>query len=207
VHYQPIVELASGRTTAVEALVRWQHPTRGLLGPGAFIPLAEENGVIDEIGRCVLNEACRQVQRWREDYDDSTLSASVNLSPRQLLDAELDETVAAVLSETGLPASALTLEITETAMMRDTEGAIRNLLALRALGVKLAVDDFGTGYSSLAHLQRFPIDVLKIDRTFVSSIETGTNASSLARAIVRLAQTLNPVAIAEGVSVPVAAAR
>jgi diguanylate cyclase (GGDEF)-like protein/PAS domain S-box-containing protein len=199
VHYQPIVELASGRTTGVEALVRWQHPTRGLLGPGAFIPLAEENGVIDEIGRWVLTEACRQVQQWRVEYEDTVLSASVNLSPRQLLDSGLDATVAAVLQETGLPASALTLEITETAMMRDTEAAIRNLAALKALGVKLAVDDFGTGYSSLAHLQRFPIDVLKIDRSFVSTIESGPEASSLARAIVRLAQTLHLIAIAEGV--------
>jgi diguanylate cyclase (GGDEF)-like protein/PAS domain S-box-containing protein len=200
VHYQPVIELGSGRITTVEALVRWQHPTRGLLPPDTFIPIAEDTGLIDGIGRHVLDVACAQVRHWQLEHPEhGHLSAAVNLSPRQLLDPTLIDDVSAALAASGLPAANLTLEITEGAMMRDADAAIRSLQALKALGVRLAVDDFGIGHSSLSYLQRFPIDVLKIDKSFVWSIDAGPDESALAHAIVRLAQTLHLTAIAEGV--------
>ena len=198
--YQPIVSLDTGELLSVEALVRWEHPQRGLLPPGAFIPFAEESGLIEEIGLWVLEQACSQTRRWQELRPDRRpVGVSVNLSPRQLRNDELVETVSAILTSTGLAPAQLTLEITETAMMHDTELALARLLELKALGVRLAIDDFGTGYSSLNYLQRFPIDVIKIDRAFVERIEHGVEESSLARAIVRLAQTLQLAAVAEGV--------
>jgi diguanylate cyclase (GGDEF)-like protein len=200
VHYQPIVDVRSGWISGVEALVRWEHPTRGLLAPVAFIPLAEETGLIQEIGRKVLREACAQVRQWQLELDVvPRLNVSVNLSPRQLGDPNLLADVASALSMSGLAAESLTLEITESAMMHDTDTAIARLKELKALGVSLAVDDFGTGYSSLSYLQRFPIDSLKIDRSFVSGIDGDAEQSALARAIVRLAQTLQLHAVAEGV--------
>jgi diguanylate cyclase (GGDEF)-like protein len=200
VHYQPIVDTRSGWIGGVEALVRWQHPTRGLLPPASFIPLAEETGLIQEIGRKVLREACTQVRAWQLELNTvPRLSVSVNLSPRQLTDPNLLSDVAASLESSGLPAESLTLEITESAMMHDTETAVARLKELKALGISLAVDDFGTGYSSLSYLQRFPIDILKIDRSFVAGIDGDAEQSALARAIVRLAQTLQLNAVAEGV--------
>jgi diguanylate cyclase (GGDEF)-like protein/PAS domain S-box-containing protein len=201
--YQPIVTLSTSEIRGFEALVRWEHPTRGLLSPDRFIPLAEECGLIDEIGRWVLEHACAQARTWQLAHPERPLlSISVNLSPRQLRDEGIVDLVAKVLQETGLPPAALTLEITETAMMHDAETALVRLTALRALGVRLAVDDFGTGYSSLSHLQRFPIDELKIDRSFVQGIDQGPEESSLARAIVRLARTLRMDAVAEGIENP-----
>jgi diguanylate cyclase (GGDEF)-like protein len=200
VHYQPIVDVRTGFIGAVEALVRWQHPTRGLLPPAGFIPLAEETGLIQEIGRKVLQEACLQVRAWQLELGTvPRLGVSVNLSPRQLTDPKLVADVAKALETAGLAAESLTLEITESAMMHDTETAVARLLELKALGVSLAVDDFGTGYSSLSYLQRFPIDSLKIDRSFVAGIDGDAEQSALARAIVRLAQTLQLHAVAEGV--------
>ncbi|MEY2454374.1 MAG: hypothetical protein QOD92_3948 [Acidimicrobiaceae bacterium] len=200
VHYQPIVDVRTGWIGGVEALVRWEHPTRGLLAPAAFIPLAEETGLIQVIGRKVLQEACLQVRAWQLELDTvPRLNVSVNLSPRQLSDPKLLSDVTTALETAGLAAESLTLEITESAMMHDTETAVARLKELKALGVSLAVDDFGTGYSSLSYLQRFPIDSLKIDRSFVAGIDGDAEQSALARAIVRLAQTLQLQAVAEGV--------
>jgi EAL domain-containing protein (putative c-di-GMP-specific phosphodiesterase class I) len=200
VYYQPIVDVKSGWIGGVEALVRWEHPTRGLLPPVSFIPLAEETGLITEIGRKVLVKACAQVRQWQLELDTvPRLSVSVNLSPRQLTDSKLLADVAQALEIAGLAPESLTLEITESAMMHDTELAVERLKELKTLGVSLAVDDFGTGYSSLSYLQRFPIDILKIDRSFVVGIDGDAEQSALARAIVRLAQTLQLDAVAEGV--------
>ena len=197
VFYQPIVDVESGATRGVESLVRWQHPIRGLLSPAMFIPLAEESGLIHEIGRFVLMTSCRQVREWQQVHPG--LTVSVNLSPRQLPDPNLVADVAHALEVSGLAPQHLTLEITEGAMMHDTDATIARLEELKQLGVQLAVDDFGTGYSSLSYLQRFPIDSLKIDRSFVVGLDGNAEASALARAIVRLAQTLQLNAVAEGV--------
>jgi len=196
VYYQPIVEMRSGATIGVEALVRWQHPVRGLVGPNDFIPIAEESDLIGAIGAHVLTAACAQTRAWHDEHG-TPLLISVNISPRQLLDDGFVGDVAAVLSSTGLPASSLVLEITEGAMVHDTELAIERLQALKALGVLLAIDDFGTGYSSLSYLHRFPIDIVKIDRSFVEQLATGE--SSLASAIVSLAHALQLTTIAEGI--------
>ena len=195
VEYQPVFSLLDGSMRAFEALVRWQHPTRGLLLPGAFVPLAEETGVICEIGRFVLLESCRQAVEWRATAGD--LAVTVNLSPRQLLDEDVTDLVAGVLEATGLEPQALILELTEGAMMHDA--AIDRLHALKALGVGLAIDDFGTGYSSLSYLQRLPVDVVKIDRSFVEQLSVDNPEASVAAAIVQLASALHLETIAEGV--------
>jgi EAL domain-containing protein (putative c-di-GMP-specific phosphodiesterase class I) len=198
--YQPVVAMATGDIVGVEALVRWKHPDRGMLSPSAFIPLAEETGLVRELGRQVMVEACRQTHEWQTQFPTSTLrSVSVNVSPRQLHHEDLMEHVGQALALSGLPAESLVLEITETAMMNDTEATIRKLRALKSVGIRLAVDDFGTGYSSLSYLQRFPVDILKIDQAFVAAITSATTDSSLVRAIVSLAQTLHLQAVAEGV--------
>ncbi len=199
IHYQPIYELTTGRIAAMEALVRWNHPERGLLSPLAFIPFAEEGGLIDEIGRFVLASACETAFGWiRSVGAPNAPAVSVNLSPRQLLDPTLPDRVELLLYRCGLPPAMLILEITESALMADPDAAIESLQRLSELGVRLAVDDFGTGYSSLAYLQQFPMDLLKIDRSFVSEIMSETGPS-LASAIVQIAHTLGLVPIAEGV--------
>ena len=198
IHYQPIYQTASQRVSAVEALVRWQHPERGLLGPGSFIPLAEASGLIDEIGNHVLEESLRQVRRWETSLGAGTPAITVNLSPHQLLDRLLPERVSAHLEQSGVRPDRLILEITEHALMADPEIAATNLHRLRRLGVRLAVDDFGTGYSSLSYLERFPIDFLKIDGSFVNNMLIRPE-SSMVEAIVQLAHTLGLVPIAEGV--------
>jgi diguanylate cyclase (GGDEF)-like protein/PAS domain S-box-containing protein len=199
-HYQPIVELASGRITRVEALVRWAHPTRGLLGPLAFVPLAEEQGMIGPIGRWVLQEACRQARSWREQFPSAPpLSMHVNLSGRQLQQADLIAEVAQALEAAVLEPELLTLEITETVLMADVDTVSQRLHDLKQLGVLLAIDDFGTGYSSLSYLRRFPIDMLKIDKAFVDGIGRGREDVALAHAIVNLSHTLNLHTIAEGI--------
>jgi diguanylate cyclase (GGDEF)-like protein/PAS domain S-box-containing protein len=198
--YQPIVALGSGRVMGVEALVRWRHPKRGLLAPNAFIPIAEETGLICELGRQVLIEACTQARRWqRLRPQDPPLTMSVNLSPRQLQGDELIPYIVEALAVSGLDPATLVLEITEGAMMDDSDLIIGRLGELKELGVKLALDDFGTGYSSFSYLQRLPIDVLKIDRTFIGTIENDDKKSTLAQAIVSLARTMDLVAVAEGV--------
>jgi diguanylate cyclase (GGDEF)-like protein len=195
--YQPIVELESNRIAGLEALVRWQPPDGPVLMPGDWIDLAEESGDIVSIGRWVLHEACRQARDWQIRLDRPDLRMSVNLSARQFREHDIVTTVRSIVEETGLPAETLILEITESGLMLRTQATIERLEALRSLGVHLAIDDFGTGYSSLSYLERFPMDILKIDRTFVSP--AGSVVSPIARAIVDLGRTLGLQVIAEGI--------
>ena len=195
--YQPIVDLSDGSILGLEALVRWQPPDGPILMPGEWIDLAEETGDIVPIGRWVLREACRQAREWQIRLGRPDLRISVNLSARQFREHDIVGTVRTILAETGVPPDTLMLEITESSLMRETRSTIARLDALRALGCHLAIDDFGTGYSSLSYLERFPIDILKIDRSFVS--EAGSGGSAIARAIVDLGRTLNLEVIAEGI--------
>jgi EAL domain-containing protein (putative c-di-GMP-specific phosphodiesterase class I) len=198
--YQPVVALANGAITGVEALVRWRHPERGPVPPSTFIPVAEEAGLIGELGRQVLTAACAQARSWQLRHPRCAgLKLSVNLSPRQLQADDLLDEVRAALESSGLPPATLVLEITEGAIMNDAEAAIVRLHGLKALGVNLAVDDFGTGYSSLSYLQRFPIDILKVDRAFVNEIDTRDEQASLVTAIMSLTRSLRLHAVAEGV--------
>jgi diguanylate cyclase (GGDEF)-like protein/PAS domain S-box-containing protein len=200
-HYQPIVDLATGALRGVEALVRWLHPTRGLIMPGGFIPVAEETGMIVPLGVWVLGEACRQAGEWRDRFPGaSAMSMSVNLSMRQLLEPDLVPRVAEVLRETGLDPRHLILEITEGSLLQDVGETSAKLSDLKDLGTRLALDDFGTGSSSLGHLRQFPIDVLKIDKSFVDGLgAAGSDASALVRAIIELARTLRLTTVAEGI--------
>jgi diguanylate cyclase (GGDEF)-like protein/PAS domain S-box-containing protein len=203
VFYQPMVNLSSGRITGVEALLRWEHPERGLLLPGDFITVAEETGLIVPIGSWVLDHACRQVQRWQASIPDLTpLVLAVNLSGRQLGHPRLVEDVATVLRDTGIDPSNVELEMTESVLMDDVEMSEETLGRLKTLGVKLAVDDFGTGYSSLSYLRRFPVDVLKVDQSFVDGLGRDTGDSAIVTAVVTLAHTLGLHAVAEGVETP-----
>jgi diguanylate cyclase (GGDEF)-like protein/PAS domain S-box-containing protein len=197
--YQPLVSLTSLRPTGVEALVRWRHPERGLVMPMTFIPLAEKTGGIVAIGRWVLREACRQMQEWRQRYPD--LELSVNLSGRQMRDPGLVGDVEAALRDSGMPAYALTLEMTESVLMDDIESALRTLRALKALGLHLAIDDFGTGYSSLSYLGKFPVDSLKIDRSFVSGPGASDN-QALVATILEMGRSLKLEVVAEGIERP-----
>jgi diguanylate cyclase (GGDEF)-like protein/PAS domain S-box-containing protein len=200
VHYQPVVALGTGAVEGVEALVRWQHPTRGLVPPVRFIPLAEELGLIIPIGRWVLDQACRQAARWMEaGVLARDVSVCVNVSARQLHDEALTQHVADALAVSGLDPTALVLEITETALVQDVEVAALRLAALKALGVRVAIDDFGAGYSSLDYLRRFPVDVLKIDKSFVDGVATGQQGRALVQAIVDLGTSLRMVLVAEGI--------
>ncbi len=199
-HYQPSVVLSDGHITGVEALVRWRHPTRGLIQPADFIHVAEETGLILPIGAWVLQEACRQAAEWHQtNPQQPPLTMAVNVSARQVHQPGLPEVLAQVLRDTGLPPQCLVLELTESVMMRDGPAAVDRLAELHALGVRLAIDDFGTGYSSLSYLHRFPIDILKIDKSFVDGVSAQGPEQDLARSIIELGQTLNLEIIAEGV--------
>ena len=195
--YQPIYDLDAGAVVGVEALLRWRHPVRGIVGPDEFIPLAEESGLIVPIGRWVLQEACRQGAAWARA--GHPLGISVNVSAFQLGREDFTEDVRRALATTGLEPSLLLLEITETTVMRDIAAASADLQQLKALGVRVALDDFGTGYASLAHLQRMPADILKIDRSFVAALEEGGHSAELLRAIVGVGRSLAMKVLAEGI--------
>jgi EAL domain-containing protein (putative c-di-GMP-specific phosphodiesterase class I) len=209
VYYQPTVELANGRLAGVEALVRWQHPERGLVPPLDFIPLAEQTGLIVPIGRYVLREACQQMRAWHSSYPTNPpMTVSVNLSARELDEPGLVDSVRDVLVETGLDPAHLVLEITESLLLVDLPATVGILSALRALGVRLAIDDFGTGYSSLSYLENLPVDILKIDKSFVDRIGESPadipgvedpNQSVMVSAISQLGHALHLDLIAEGI--------
>jgi diguanylate cyclase (GGDEF)-like protein/PAS domain S-box-containing protein len=196
--YQPVVDVDGGQVVGVEALVRWQHPQRGLVMPLEFIPFAEETGQILPLGRWVLSEACRQARVWH-DLGNPALTMSVNLSARQLQDPTLVDFVAATLAETGLRADSLVLELTETALMAEPDAGFQVIRRLKRLGVRLAIDDFGTGYSSLAYLHRLPVDVIKVDRSFIAELGLGSDRATLARGVLELVRTLQVATVAEGV--------
>jgi diguanylate cyclase (GGDEF)-like protein len=199
VAYQPI-HRAAGGIAAVEALVRWNHPEHGFVPPSDFIPVAEECGLIGPLGERILRDACRQVARWRAVTPLSDLQLSVNVSARQITTPGLAGVVSRVLEESGLPASALWLELTEGLLLEESQGTIETLWALRGLGLRLVLDDFGTGYSSLGYLRRYPIDVLKIDRAFVADLgEEGDGEAALVAAIAAMGQALGIETVAEGV--------
>jgi diguanylate cyclase (GGDEF)-like protein len=198
VHYQPVVRMTDGRTTGFEALVRWNHPERGLVPPGEFIPLAEETGAITGIGRWVLREALRQGAMWSTETG-SRLRMAVNLSPRQFSDGDVVADVTAALEESGFPATQLTLEVTEGVLVRDVDAVVAQLEALRGLGIRIAIDDFGTGFSGLSYLRHLPADIIKIDRSFVMDLPSGRSATTLITSIVELARTMGLDVVAEGV--------
>ena len=198
-HYQPIVELKTGRVMGTEALVRWQHPTRGLLGPMEFITAAEQSGLIIPLGAWVLRTACAQTAEWqRSEPDTAPMTIAVNLSPRQLVDRTLVTTVAEALHDSGLDPSSLCLEITEGSVIKDFDATMPTLNALRTLGVSLALDDFGTGYSSLSYLQRLPVTTVKIDRSFVGDLDADGHNGQIVLAIIELAHALGMSVTAEG---------
>jgi diguanylate cyclase (GGDEF)-like protein/PAS domain S-box-containing protein len=199
VHYQPIVELRTGRIAGLEALARWRHPQRGPIGPDEFIPLAEQTGLIQPLGRHVLEQSCAEAVGWRRQFPTASLTINVNLSLRQVQHPDIVAEVAEVLASTGLPASALILEITESVLSEDHDLLAERLWALKRLGIRLAVDDFGTGYSSLSRLRRFPVDSLKIPKPFIDGILQGPEESALARAIIDLSATLGLYVVAEGI--------
>ncbi len=193
-HYQPILSLKENRVSCCEALVRWQHPERGLIAPAEFIPVAEEIGLIVPLGEWVLRQACADAANWPSD-----IKVAVNLSPIQMGSGKLVPTVIGALAATGLAADRLELEITESVMMQNTEATLAALHQLRKLGVKISMDDFGTGYSALSYLRRFPFDKLKIDRCFISDLARDSNALAIVRAVTTMAKSLGMIATAEGV--------
>jgi EAL domain-containing protein (putative c-di-GMP-specific phosphodiesterase class I) len=198
-HYQPMVDMGTGEIQGVEALIRWAHPTRGLLAPAEFLGVAEQTGAIFAIGEWVLDSACRQVREWNAKFPKSTLRVSVNLSPTQILQAGIVEVVSSALARSGLDPSLLVLELTEAVMVQDTDLAATRLGQLKSLGVGLAIDDFGTGYSSLSYLRQLPFDILKIDKGFIDGVTQGETEPALTRAILHLANALNMITVAEGV--------
>jgi EAL domain-containing protein (putative c-di-GMP-specific phosphodiesterase class I) len=194
VHYQPLVSLRDDKVTGCEALLRWRHPERGMISPAEFIPVAEETGMISELGEWVLATACAEAATWPSD-----IKVAVNVSPVQFRSRSLSLKVASVLAATGLAANRLELEITEAVLIRDDETALDILHQLRAIGVRIALDDFGTGYSSLSYLQRFPFDKIKIDRCFVADIAEPDGSSPIVEAVVNIATARNMTTTAEGV--------
>ncbi len=198
--YQPIVELSSGRIVGFEALMRWQHPTRGLVQPLEFIPVAEETGLIRELGWWNLKTACRQISAWNAERDPaSLLTMSVNLSAKQFVEANLVDRIGNLLRDLELPPASLKFEITESTVMEDAAVSTNMLMQIKALGVQLSIDDFGTGYSSLSYLHRFPFDTLKIDRSFTRTISQAGGSTEIVRTILPMATNLSLKVIAEGV--------
>jgi diguanylate cyclase (GGDEF)-like protein len=207
-YYQPIVDLPTGQLTGFEVLARWRHPDRGLLGPDQFLPMAEETGLISELGASVLRASLAQLGRWQATAPSlAGVSISVNVSVRQLVDARFNEVVAEALAESGVRADSLWLEITETALMSDVKAATVALRNLRSLGLHLSVDDFGTGYSSLTYLKRFPVEAIKVDRTFVKGLGIDAEDTTIVEAVVNLGRSLGLMVVAEGVETPLQLAR
>jgi EAL domain-containing protein (putative c-di-GMP-specific phosphodiesterase class I) len=202
VHYQPIISLETGKLASLEALIRWQHPTRGLLYPGDFLDLAIDTGIIVPMGGWVLETACRQARDWLDRFSHLPFAMSVNLSPLQVFEADVVDTVRNALSRSGLPPHALLLELTEEVMIKDAEVAALRLDEIKRLGVGLAIDDFGTGYSSLSYLRRLPVDTLKIDKSFVDGLTAGPTESAFGKLIIDFAHTLGLRTVAEGVEEP-----
>jgi EAL domain-containing protein (putative c-di-GMP-specific phosphodiesterase class I) len=199
-YYQPIVSLESGRIIGFEALLRWQHPTRGLLPPSEFIPVAEETGMIRELGWWNLRQACRQIATWNAGRNGcAPLTMSANLSVKQFLQPNLVAEIGKLLFETGIPPEILKLEITESTVMADPTAAVAMLSQIKSLGIKLSIDDFGTGYSSLSYLHRFPLDTLKIDGSFTQTMIEGGESTEIVRTILPMATSLRMNVIAEGV--------
>jgi predicted signal transduction protein with EAL and GGDEF domain len=203
VHYQPIVWLATGKVLGVEALVRWRREDGVLVPPAEFIPVAEEMGLIVPIGRMVMDTSMRQVREWQDTQPEEwSLNLSINLSPRQLHEPDIVREVVDALTITGFDPTHLTLEITETALMHDTTLVRTRLEALRSAGARIALDDFGTGYSSLSYLRSFPIDMLKVDKSFIDDISSGSDRANLARGIIELGKTMQLDIVAEGIEDP-----
>ena len=200
--YQPIVDLQRDEVIGCEALVRWAHPVRGRLLPAEFIAIAEDTGLIVPLGARILRAACTQAARWRQTFPGRELEMNVNVSTRQLRDPGFPEIVAAALHESGLPPRNLVLEITESLLPDDDDMTIERLHALKAVGVQVAVDDFGTGYSALSRLQDYPVDILKIDRSFINGIEHDAGKAQLVRGIVDLGKSLKMTVVAEGIEEP-----
>ncbi|WP_206756518.1 EAL domain-containing protein [Pseudanabaena sp. FACHB-2040] len=198
-YYQPIVALETGRITGFEALVRWRHPDQGFVAPNAFIPIAEETGLILELGQWIFREACQQLERWQRQVPRSALKMSINLSRRQFVQSDLVQQIAASLRDSGVSGQQIQLEITESMIMRDVETSRELMLRLKELGLQLAIDDFGTGYSSLSYLHRFPTDTLKIDRSFVSRMEHSQEDREIVHTIITLGHKLNLTLVAEGI--------
>jgi diguanylate cyclase (GGDEF)-like protein len=198
--YQPTINLADMSPTGVEALIRWRHPSRGILQPEEFIPLLEETGLIAEVGRWVLEQACAQGAKWRAA--GYPIAMAVNVSARQLDSDRILDDIQAALADGGLDPAALTIEVTETTLMRNIEETARRLTEIKELGVRIAIDDFGTGYSSLAHLQRFPVDALKIDRSFISGLKSNQEGATLVHSLVQLGKALSIETFAEGIEEP-----
>jgi len=198
--YQPVYDLQTGEMCSVEALLRWRHPTRGIVQPDTFVPILEETRMIVDVGRWVLDQACRQAAAWHAGGQQ--LGVAVNASARQLDLDSFVEDIRATLASSGLEANALTIEITETAIMHDAEATARRLAAIKALGVRVSIDDFGTGQSSLGYLSQFPVDALKIDRFFVAALGSRTDSSALIRTLVQLGKNLGLEIVAEGIETP-----
>ena len=197
-HYQPQVGLADGSLQGIEALVRWQHPTRGLVSPVEFIAFAESRGLIAPIGRWVMHEACRQLKAW-QDEGLALVPMAVNLSALEFRQSDMAADIAALLQTTGLPPRFLEIELTESVLMHQADQVLDTLKAIKALGVEISIDDFGTGYSSLAYLKRYPIDKLKIDRSFVVETPGNTDDEAIITAIIQMGRSLQLKTVAEGV--------
>ncbi len=198
--YQPIVSLENKKLTGVEALIRWQHPVRGLLSPDVFLPIAEENDFIVQLGAWALRQACMDMRNWQLEHDrQSPLNVSVNLSARQLAQHDIVDVVKSALDMSGIPPQCLKLEITETVAMENPERTAQKLERIKALGVRISIDDFGTGYSSLSYLQSFPIDTLKVDKRFIDAMESNTSKRKIVRSVIDLAHTLELDVVAEGI--------
>jgi EAL domain-containing protein (putative c-di-GMP-specific phosphodiesterase class I) len=196
-HYQPKIDLATSRLIGAESLVRWQHPSMGLVSPAKFIPVAEDSGLIVPLGEWVLRAACEQIRKWRDRGLEPKVA--INVSARQFQQQNLAEVVLGAVREAGVDPACLELELTESAIMKDAEASVSTLDRIKSRGISIAIDDFGTGYSSLSYLKRLPLDVLKIDRSFVRDITTDHNDAAIVRAIIGLARSLGIKVIAEGV--------